>query len=85
MSQGDVDWAHGSIHIRASKFHESRLVPLHPSVFPVLREYARLRDLLQRIARMESFLLADRGSVIPNEMASGRKRTSGVAARTVRG
>jgi integrase len=42
LSRGDVDWGHGTLTIRESKFHKSRLIPLHPSVVPVLREYARL-------------------------------------------
>ncbi len=65
MSRGDVDWGQGWIMIRASKFHKSRLVPLHPTAVPVWREYARHRDLLHPIARSESFFISDRGSALP--------------------
>ncbi len=65
MSRGDVDWGHGWLMIRESKFHKSRLVPLHPTVVPALREYARDRDLLHPIARTESFFVSDRGSALP--------------------
>ena len=37
-SRSDVDWVRGTLTIRESKFHKSRLVPLHPSVVRVLRE-----------------------------------------------
>jgi integrase len=62
LSRGDIDWGHAWLMIRGSKFHKSRLVPLHPTVVPVLREYARHRDLLHPIARTESFFVSDRGS-----------------------
>jgi integrase len=62
LSRGDVDWCHAWLMIRGSKFHKSRLVPLHPTVVPVLREYARHRDLVHPIARAESFFVSDRGS-----------------------
>ena len=51
--------------IRESKFHKSRLVPLHPSVVPVLREYARLRDLHHPIPQTEAFFVSDRGTRLP--------------------
>ena len=65
LSRSDVDWGHGTLMIRESKFHKSRLVPLHPSVVPVLREYARLRDLLHPIAQTEAFFVSDQGTVLP--------------------
>jgi integrase len=64
MSRGDVDWGHGWLMIRESKFHKSRLVPLHPTVVPALRKYSRDRDLLHPIARTESFFVSDRGSAL---------------------
>jgi integrase len=65
LSRGDVDWGHGTLMIRESKFHKSRLVPLHPSVVPVLRAYARLRDLRHPIPLTEAFFVSDRGAVLP--------------------
>jgi integrase len=65
MSRGDVDWGHGWLMIRESKFHKSRLVPLHPTAVPALRVYARDRDLLHPIARTESFFVSDRGAALP--------------------
>lgn len=65
LSRGDVDWGHGTLMIRESKFHKSRLVPLHSSVVPVLRAYARLRDRHHPIPRTEAFFVSDRGTVLP--------------------
>jgi integrase len=65
LSRDDVDWGHGTLTIRESKFHKSRLIPLHPSVVPVLREYARLRDLHHPIPQTEAFFVQDRGTALP--------------------
>jgi len=65
LSRGDVDWGHGTLMIRESKFHKSRLVPLHPSVVPVLREYARLRDLHHPIPQTAAFFVSDQGTGLP--------------------
>jgi integrase len=65
LSRGDVDWCHGTLMIRESKCHKSRLVPLHPVVVPVWRAYARLRDLHQPIPQTEAFFVSDRGTVLP--------------------
>jgi integrase len=65
LSRGDVDWGHGTLTIRESKFHKSRLIPLHPSVVPVLREYARLRDRHHPIPQTEAFFVSDRGTALP--------------------
>ena len=64
LSRGDVDWGHGTLMIRESKFHKSRLVPLHPSVVQAVREYAQLRDLRHPIAQTEAFFVSDRGTML---------------------
>jgi integrase len=64
LSRGDVDWDHGTLTIRESKFHKSRLVPLHPSVVRALREYARLRDRCHPIPQTKAFFVSDRGTML---------------------
>jgi integrase len=65
LSRSDVDWAHGTLLIRESKFHKSRLIPLHSSAVPVLRAYATLRDRHHPIPRTEAFFVSDRGTALP--------------------
>jgi integrase len=64
LSRGDVDWGQGTLMICESKFHKSRLVPLHPSVVRAVREYAQLRDLHHPIAQTEALFVSDRGTML---------------------
>ncbi len=45
LDKGDVDHDAGELLVRQSKFNKDRLVPVHPTTFEVLRNYARQRDL----------------------------------------
>jgi integrase len=42
----DVDWEHGVLTIRLSKFGKSRQIPVDPSTLSALRTYDRARDRL---------------------------------------
>jgi integrase len=64
LNRGDFDWGQGTLMIRESKFHKSRLVPLHPSVVQAVREYAQLRDLRHPIVQTEAFFVSDRGTTL---------------------
>ncbi|RTL37304.1 MAG: integrase [Candidatus Melainabacteria bacterium] len=44
LMTSDVDMDAGVLLVRGSKFGQSRYVPLHPSVLPVLRSYLRFRN-----------------------------------------
>ena len=44
LQQVDVDLEAGVLRIRQTKFHKSRLVPMHPTVTRVMRRYAACRD-----------------------------------------
>lgn len=44
LNRCDVDLDAGVLHIREAKFHQQRLVPLHPSVCNALLAYVCLRD-----------------------------------------
>jgi integrase len=39
LTLGDIDWRQGLVHIRRTKFHKARLVPLTPSSCEGLRRY----------------------------------------------
>jgi integrase/recombinase XerD len=43
MDTTDVDWDHGVLLVRKSKFGKSRHVPLHPSAVDALRDYTKRR------------------------------------------
>lgn len=58
----DVDLDSGVLHIREAKFHQQRLVPLHPSVTDSLGAYARQRDRLVPRPCCDRFFLRDDGS-----------------------
>ncbi len=58
LDRSDVDWAHGVLLIRESKFGKSRLVPLHPSSMQALEGYARLRDHLHPQPAEPAFLVS---------------------------
>jgi integrase len=65
LSRGDIDWHHGTLAIRESKFHKSRLVPVHPSVVQALREYAQMRDRCHPIPQTDVFFVSEWGSALP--------------------
>jgi len=44
LTMGDIDIEAGVLTVKGSKFGQSRYVPLHPSVLPVLSEYLKFRD-----------------------------------------
>jgi integrase/recombinase XerD len=62
LTAADVDLDSGVLHIREAKFHQQRLVPLHPSVTDSLRAYARQRDRLVPRPCCDRFFLRDDGS-----------------------
>jgi integrase len=47
LDRSDVEWGERLVVVRASKFSESREVPLHASTAGVLAAYARQRDRLR--------------------------------------
>ena len=61
LTRADVDLASGVLCIEEAKFHQRRLVPLHPSVTEQLRAYARRRDQLVPRPACERFFLRDDG------------------------
>ena len=62
LTRSDVDWHQGTLTIRETKFHKSRLVPLHPSAIRALLEYARFRDGRHPAPRTDAFFVSDGGT-----------------------
>lgn len=62
LTRADVDLDAGVLLIREAKFHQQRLVPMHPSVTESLRAYARRRDQLMPGSICNRFFLRDDGS-----------------------
>jgi len=54
----------GVLLIRHAKFDRMRLVPLHPSVTAVLRDYAATRDRLCPTPRVDRFFVSIRGRAL---------------------
>jgi integrase/recombinase XerD len=61
LTRTDVDLEAGVLRIRDAKFHQQRLVPLHPSVTQCLSAYARRRDRLLPQPACDRFFLRDDG------------------------
>lgn len=61
LIRADVDLASGVLAIRESKFHKSRLVPLHATATAALSSYAQLRDQIVPRPNSEYFFLLDNG------------------------
>lgn len=64
LDQSDVNWGTGILTIRESKFHKSRLVPLHPTTQGELRAYACARDRYHPMAvgTSQAFFLTEKAS-----------------------
>jgi len=62
LDRTDVDLGTGVLTIVETKFHKSRLVPLHPSSTAALSAYAERRDRRHPLLRNGAFLVSDVGS-----------------------
>jgi len=58
----DLDPA--QLHILETKFHKSRIVPLHPSTVEALRHYAEQRARLAYDGLSESFFMSEQGQAL---------------------
>lgn len=61
LNRNDVDLDQGVLTIAETKFHKSRLVPLHPSSVRYLQEYAQFRDGYCCTPLSERFFLSEGG------------------------
>lgn len=65
LVQADVDLGRGVLIVRETKFHKTRLVPLHPTAVAALRAYTNNRTRLKGDPRSDRFFLSDRGRELP--------------------
>lgn len=64
LAREDVNLEASLVTIRETKFHKSRLAPLHPSATLALRSYARLRDQRYPETASPAFFLSERGGAL---------------------
>jgi integrase len=65
LESGDIDLESGVLTIRQTKFHKSRLVPLHPSTREPLRDYDAARSHHRPAPRDTTFFVSDAGRPLP--------------------
>lgn len=64
LTRDDVDLDTGRLRIRNTKFHKSRLVPLHATAARALRAYSRVRDRHVPRPTCDQFFLLDGGRMV---------------------
>jgi integrase len=62
LDDNDVDWEHGVLIVRQSKFERSREIPLHSTTLDALRAYVNARDERYRPPRPASLFVSWRGA-----------------------
>jgi integrase len=60
-----LDREPSQLHILETKFHKSRIVPLHPSTAERLRHYREQRARLHYDALSDAFFISEQGLRIP--------------------
>lgn len=65
LNDVDTDLGCGVLTIRETKFHKSRLVPMHPSVRTSLAAYRNVRHQHCPMPLCARFFLSDRGTALP--------------------
>jgi len=65
LTRGDLDWGRSTLTIRETKFHKSRLVPLHPTTLRAMESYARFRDACHPSPQTDTFFVSERGTPLP--------------------
>jgi len=64
LGRDDVDLCTGVLTVRQTKFHKSRLVPLHPSATKMLGKYVRFRDAYCPAPLANTFFLSEAGKAL---------------------
>jgi integrase len=67
----DIDWSTAVLTVRQSKFHKSRLVPLHASAVEPLRNYAAARDHRHPPLAEGTFFVSGTGRPLDDEAVRG--------------
>lgn len=86
LNRSDVDWAHGVLVVRASKFNKSREIPVDPTTVYALASYAKCRDRYVSHPESPTFFITSKGTpvIYPDFGAKFRElvTASGVGARS---
>jgi integrase len=61
LDRRDVDLDLGILHIRRTKFRNSRYVPVHATTVTALKQYAEIRDRLFPAPSTPAFFVSERG------------------------
>ncbi|MBS4189812.1 tyrosine-type recombinase/integrase [Bacillus sp. FJAT-49705] len=64
LLQNDIDFDKMEIHIRDTKFHKERYIPIHKTVIEALQRYAKFRDSLYPNSDSAHFFLTTGGQVL---------------------
>lgn len=65
LRYGDVDFTHGIVTVRQTKFTKSRLVPLHPTVCAALQRYTAVRQLFAPVSPEAFLFVSSAGLALP--------------------
>ena len=65
LRYGDVDFTHGIVTVRQTKFSKSRLVPLHPTVCAALERYRAVRQLYAPVSPEAFVFVSSGGAALP--------------------
>ena len=65
LGTGDVDLDVGVLTVRQTKFHKSRLIPLHTTAVGPLRDYATTRENRCREMAVTTFFASEAGRPLP--------------------
>jgi len=69
LQRDDFRFEQRTLRIRNTKFHKSRIVPIHETTAAALQDYARLRDRHKPLPDVDSFLISEQGRAISTAMA----------------
>jgi integrase len=62
LDRGDIDWSHGLLLVRDSKFGKSREIPLHETTVRALEDYLDQRDRLHPALRGPAVFICTTGN-----------------------
>jgi integrase/recombinase XerD len=68
MADVHLDSTPPFLHIRETKFHKSRLVPLHPSTAQQLRQYIGMRTTLRYDALSDRVFVSEKGHMLSHKV-----------------
>jgi integrase len=69
LQRNDVERSHQRLMIRETKFHKSRIVPIHETVVERLTEYEHFRETYKPIPSTDRFLISEQGRSVSTSMA----------------